>query len=174
MSISHYRHQHHHHHYQQQQQLVASMAVAYALLEDRSWPRVNAWLIGERLRVADYNDEAKLLKVDLEILSSHERKESLRGDGVQWRRQAPNRSLGPQLSVHGIFLDRNLVLSRRKLAPAVAYDLGTGPQIVARPQYFLFQIGELTLLCRKRYVLLYIKTPILEFEISFSIRSRLK
>jgi len=41
------------------------------------------------------------------------------------------------------FLARNFVFSRRKLA--------------------------LTLLCRTRYVLLYIKTPILEFEICFSI-----
>jgi len=43
--------------------------------------------------------------------------------------------------MYGIFLARNLVFSRHKLA--------------------------LTLLCRTRYVLLYIKTPLLEFKICF-------
>jgi len=45
-----------------------------------------------------------------------------------------------------ILLARNLVFSRRKMA--------------------------LTLLYRTRYILLYIKTPILEFEMCFSIRYR--
>ena len=38
----------------------------------------------------------------------------------QWRRQ---RDLGPQSSVHGIFLTRNLVFSRYKLALLRATDI---------------------------------------------------
>ena len=71
-----------------------------------------------------------------------------------------DRRLRPQLSmnmppiVHAqkCFGYRNLDFSRR-----------TGPQIVG-PK-LLFQIGEMhdLIICRTRYVLLYIKTPIFEF-----------